>query len=239
MQRLTFNHIKPGLYHHSGLQGRVGKIEKSWLKIHEREQFWSCSNRMKICKLNCLNGYEPSSNIYLRCHCKAGICVFIRHYTGWKCLEMINAHKNESFRLRIHEPPHSADEKYGESMGARCQDWNIFSSEMDPTGQMDFFIRSDFVSDIEFSCLASQNQKTITRVDSLLRIDFKKPNKFMPIDGYKPRTSNNCQYLINEWPENGLWSCDMHMNNCIFQCGMKSVMVSCQCKNIGPFISLA
>ena len=110
---------------------------------------------------------------------------------------------------------------------------------MDPTGQMDFFIRPDFVSDIEFNCLVSQNQKTITKVDSLLRIDFKKPNKFMPIDGYKPRTSNNCQYLINEWPENGLWSCDMHMNNCIFQCGMKSVMVSCQCKNIGPFISLA
>ena len=120
-------------------------------------------------------------------------------------------------------------------MGPRFQD--LVSSEMDPTGQMNFFIRPDFVSAIDFKCLASQNQKT--SVDSLLRIDSKKPNKFMPIHGYKPRTINNCRYLINEWPEYGLWSCDMHMNNCIFQCGLKSVTVSCQCENIGLFISLA
>ena len=113
----------------------------------------------------------------------------------------------------------------------------IFYSEMDPTGQLNFFIRPDFVSDIDFKCLVSQNQTT--SVDSLLRIDFKKPNIFMPINGYKPRTGNNCGYLINEWPENGLWSCDRQMNNCIFQCGLKSVVVSCQCQNIGPFIFLA
>ena len=88
MQRLTFNHIKLRLHHHSGLQGRFGLVKKSCWKSLEREQFWSCSNQMKICKLNCLNGYEPSSNIYLKCHCKAGICVFIRHYTGWNCLEI-------------------------------------------------------------------------------------------------------------------------------------------------------
>ena len=104
---------------------------------------------------------------------------------------------------------------------------------------MDFFIGPDFVSETGFHCLDTQNRKKLMNVDSLLRVDSKKPNKFLPTHGYKPRTINNCQYLINEWPENGLWSCDMYMNNCIFQCGSNTVTVSCNCQNIGLFISAA
>ena len=110
-----------------------------------------------------------------------------------------------------------------------------FYSEFDPDRPMNFFIGPDFVSAIDFHCLKTQNHKKVTTVDSLLRIDLQKPNKFLLIHGYKPRTSGNCQYLIDKWPENGLWACDLHMNNCIFQCGPNStgVTVSCQCQNIG------
>ena len=155
----------------------------------------------------------------------------------WRCLEIMNLNKIEWFWQRIHEPRRAVGHKNAWTPWVHDFKIQIFYSEMDPTGQLNFFIQPDFVSDIDFKCLVSQNQKT--SVDSLLRIDFKKPNIFMPIHGYKPRTGNNCGYLINEWAENGLWSCDRHMNNCIFQCGLKSVVVSCQCQNIGPFTFLA